>query len=220
MKKLTHDEQNALVARAQAGDRKATADLLAFVERDIQAIVAKMVSTPEDRRDLAQVARMAVLESAIPKFVNRGLQFRFYAALWARTEVKRSRNINSSVVPINIRTFASDLSLDAPMKDESDDTWGSVMEAEGPTPEEAYASCEDSERVRHAMERIISKLHVNANAKYDKRALCRDLVYNRLLSDTPVGLDVIAKRFNVARETVRKDEMLVIGKLARVLGAA
>lgn len=196
MKSLTPAEQNDLAVRAKAGDRKATADLLAFCERDVLAIVSKWRCSEAEREDLAQVARIAILESAIPGFnPGKGYQFRFYAALWARTEVKRARNVGSSVVVVNVRTGGMDLSLDAPVSHEDDGgTLGDALEDVTPSPEDYAIEGDTSDRVRQAMERIISSLHHDASRKYDRIALCRDLVYNRLLSERPMNLDALSCR--------------------------
>jgi RNA polymerase sigma factor (sigma-70 family) len=220
VKSLTPAEQNDLAVRAKAGDRKAVAALLAFCERDVLAIVSKWRCSEAEREDLAQVARMAILESAIPGFnPNKGYQFRFYAALWARTEVKRSKNTNSSVVVKNVRTSTTDVSMDAALGADGMD-WGEMLPDEGPTPEDIAIADSNSDRVRHAMERIISSLREDADRKYDRIALCRDIVYNRLLSEKPVRLDALALRYGVARETIRKQEQLLLRRVRAVLVAA
>jgi RNA polymerase sigma factor (sigma-70 family) len=217
VKSLTPAEQNDLAIRAKAGDRKAVSDVLAFCERDVLAIVGKWRCTEAEREDLAQVARLAILESAIPSFnPTKGYQFRFWAAQWARTEVKRSRNTNSSVVVVNVRTASSDVSLDAPVGEDGRD-WSDMLPDDAPTPEDIALSYDNTDRVRQAMERIIASLHADASKKYDKLALCRDLVYNRLLSERPMKLDALALRYGVARETVRKLESVILQRTRGML---
>jgi RNA polymerase sigma factor (sigma-70 family) len=219
VKSLTPAEQNALAIAAKAGDRSAVSKLLAFCERDVLAIVSKWRCSEAEREDLAQVARMAIIESAIPSFSpGKGYQFRFYAALWVRTEVKRSKNTNSSVVVKNVHTSTTDVSMDVAKMEGLD--WSEVLPDEGPTPEDIAISDSNSDRVRRAMERIISNLREDADRKYDRIALCRDLVYHRLLSEKPLRLDALALRYGVARETVRKQEQMLLQRVRAVLVVA
>ena len=223
MKSLTPVEQNALAIAAKAGDRSAVSKLLAFCERDVLAIVGKWRVSDAERQDLAQVARMSIIESAIPGFnPNKGYQFRFYAALWARTEVKRARNVGSSVVVVNVRTGSSDLSLDVPAGfnhegDPCERDWSDLTASDAPTPEEYAISGDNTERVRAAMERIIASLRDDADRKYDKVALCRDLVYKRLLSESPMNLAVLADQYGVARQTCRNLELALTKRLRGIL---
>lgn len=211
MKNLTPEEQNALAVRAQAGDKRAISALLEFCERDIHAIVGKAKCTKTEREDLAQVARLTILESAIPTFnPAAGLQFRFYAAQWVRTEVKRSRNLTSSVVVRNVRTRSSDLSLDIPVDEMSGETHSDLLESNEPSPEDVLIEADRDTRLRQVLEVIVEGLKADASARYDKVALCRDLLYNRILSNDPMGLDSLSKRYGIGRETVRKVECLIL----------
>lgn len=221
MKSFTPAEQNDLAVRAKAGDRKAVADLLAFCERDVLAIVAKWRCSEAEREDLAQVARMAILESAIRTFnPTKGYQFRFWAAQWARTEVKRARNIGSSMVVVNVRTAGADVSLDAPTVDGEAPRWNDMLEDETPGPEEYAIAGSNTERVREVMERIISTLRTDADKQYDRVALCRDLVYKRLLAETPVTLATVADWHGLSRQACRNIELTILKRArAALLGA-
>lgn len=214
---LTHEEQCALVVRAQAGDRKATEALLRFCERDVQGMVTKMKCSSTDREDLAQVARLAIVK-AIPNFKpDCGKQFRFYAADWAREDARRLATTLSSVVVRNVRTRGMDVELDAPMHHTTSDgeaTLLDTLESEEPTPEQQSILDGEEARVRAVLERIVARLRQKAASRYDRAELCRDLVFNKLLSEDPVTLDTLARRYGTSRETVRKLEMVIV-KMAR-----
>lgn len=217
VKTLTPVEQSTLVAQAKAGDRRATEALLRYCERDVQGMVGKMKCPSADRDDLAQVARMAVLKSIQTFDSDAGMQFRFYAAQWAREDVRRQATTLSSVVVRNVRTRGSDLYLDAPVHTPTGDieetTYLDTMASEEPTPEFTVVAEDESERLRQVLESIIKRLKTQAESKYDRLGLARDLVYNRLLSHDPVNLSTLSTRYGVARETVRKLEIVILNML-------
>lgn len=219
---ISSSEQSSLVLAAQNGDRRAINKLLAFCERDIRAIVSKMKCGRAQREDLAQEARIAIVRSAIPKFdPTAGKEFRFYAAWWVRTEVRRKHNVGSSVVSRNVRTLAeSDVSLDAQYGDEDGDSFLATFVDDAPSPEEALLQADEDAQVQRALESAVTKLLKRKNAQFDKAALCRDVLYSRILAATPTKLDDLAVKHNVARETVRKLEVLIKDEAQEALALA
>ena len=216
---LTPEQQISLAGRAKSGDKKAVVSLLEFCDRDIRAIVNKTRCSRTEREDLTQVARMVVLESAIPNFdPTAGLQFRFYAAQWVRTKVQRTHNTSSSIVVHNVRTHCrEDVSLNTPLDSGEGDTLLDLVESSGESPEEESIQNDSAEKVRRAVEVVVARLPVNNSTKYNQASLVRDLVRGRLLSDNPASLDSLAAQYGVVRETVRKLELLLIEKVRLLL---
>ena len=214
MKTMTPTEQSTLVAQAKAGDRRAQEALLRSCERDIQGMVGKMKCSSADKEDLAQVARIAILKAVQTFDAGAGKQFRFYAAQWAGAEVRRAANTLSSVVVRNVRTRGSDLWLDAPVRVDSGEaeetSYLELMESAAATPEDSAIEDSEADRLRRVLERVISKMQAQAESKYDRLALARDLVYDRLLSHDPVSLETLSHRYGVVRETVRKLETTIV----------
>lgn len=219
---LNAQQQSDLAIRAKASDQRATAKLIKFCDRDILAIVNKVKCSAADRDDLIQEARIVVLK-AIQKFdPSAGKQFRYYTAEWVREEVRRAANTLSSVVVRNVRTRGTDVSLDEPTGDKrggGEQTLFDVIPSEEQGPEASAVESNNAEQVRQAMENIVRQLARKASARYDRAGLCRDLVYNRLLSERPLKLDVFAKRWSVARQTVSNLETYILTRAQRALEA-
>lgn len=219
---MTTEEQNALHAEYLKGSTKARDALLAMCERDINGMVRKLKAPRHLVADMLQEARVAILASALPKFkASQGLQFRFYAALWAREAIRRCAVTNSSMVKSHKRGRGGDLSLNAPVSDEHDsDEHINYLESDVDLEAQAIAA-QEAAVLRLVMERVISRLKSTGSGQFDKRALCRDVVYSRLLAHEPANLEDVANRHGVARETVRKAEEAIL-RLARsfILNAA
>jgi RNA polymerase sigma factor (sigma-70 family) len=218
LKSLTAEQQAALAARAKSGDKKATSALLAFCERDIVAIVRHLKCGAGDVEDVQQVARMTVLK-AIQKFdANAGMQFRFYAAKWAKEDARRHVNSLSSIVRHNVHTRSRDVSLDAhtyrPDEHEDGEPMLDRLESDLPSPEkEMVLDCE-AQQLRIALTNIVRRLNNKTRRKYDRQAMAHDLVFKRMLSSDPLSFDDLAAAHKVARETVRKLEVAIL-KLAK-----
>jgi RNA polymerase sigma factor (sigma-70 family) len=218
---MTTEEQNALHAKYKAGDIKARDALLAMCERDIKAMVRKVRAPKHLVEDMLQDARVAVLAKALPKFQpSQGLQFRFYAALWAREAIKRCVVTNASVV-LSHKRGRQDLSLNAPVDaEEPEDEHIDHLDA-GVDIETEAIRAQEARVLRMVMERVISRLKARENQAYDRKALCRAIVHNRLLSHDPATLDDVGRSVGASRETVRKTEVAIL-RLAHmfVLNAA
>lgn len=244
MKSLSPEQQAALVAQAKTNNPRAQRELLAYCERDIRAIVAKVKCAAADREDLAQVARIAIMKAVQTFDAQAGMQFRFYAAQWAREDVRREAVKLPSVVARGVRhRRLQDVSLDAPTSGEESDDLSllDVLESEAPSPEDSVITDSEAERLRQVLERVIQRLKEDAERRYQaaarrlakeagesydaildklmarvhtKHLLCRDVVYSRLLSHDPVKLETLSQRYGVARETVRKVEVAIL-KMAK-----
>ena len=220
---LTHEEQSALVAQAKTGDRLAQETLLRFCERDIQGMLRKAKCSAADKEDLAQTARLVVWKAIQTFNPTAGKQFRFYAAEWAREDMRRMANKLSTMVVRNVHTRGCDVHLDAPVSrgegDESE-TYMDTMSDSSTSPEDTAVECDEAERLRCVLESVIEQMKVQVSTKYDRSGLTRNLVYDRLLAHDPVKLDSLSERFGVSRETVRKLENVILGKVHAVLQGA
>lgn len=218
---LSPTEQADLVATVKGGDQKAARELLAFVERDIQGMLRKEKCSAADKQDLAQVGRMAVLKAVQTFDGDAGKQFRFYAAEWAREDIRRHATVLSSIVVRNVHTRGSDIYLDAPTKVVGREScYLETLDSGAPSAEELLAEFDEGERLRQVLESIIRRMRQQAEAKYDRLGLARSLVYDRLLSHDPVKLGTLAERFGVVRETARKLERAILAKAQTALQGA
>lgn len=214
---LSSAEQSDLVAQAKSGDQRASAELLKFMERDIQGMTRKEKCSSADREDLAQIARIAILKAVQTFNPDAGKQFRFYSADWAREDVRRHATVLSSIVVRNVHTKGADTYMDAPIAGAMEGCYQDLMESPNPNPEEQLSSHYEAARLRQVLESIIARLKAQDSAKYNRNALARSLVYDRLLAPEPMNLGDIAHSYGVARETVRKLEVAILAMARKVL---
>ena len=107
------------------------------------------------------------------------------------------------VVEMQQRMGSWDISLDAPLGPDQDDTLMDVLPSSGPSAEENLASEELRELFRH-------KLAAFAATLDDRYA---DILRNRILSDTPLTLDDIGQKYHISRERARQLEEKIIKRL-------
>ena len=109
------------------------------------------------------------------------------------------------IIEMEQRLDASDMSLDAPVKD--DDTGGAsrmdYLPALGPGIEETLGNSEISHMVRERLESLVPQLS-------DKEQY---ILEHRLLSDEPVTLREIGDEFHITRERVRQIEARLLQKV-------
>lgn len=111
----------------------------------------------------------------------------------------------SEVVEMNQRMDNWEVSLESPVRGESEDEQKSFLPHEGPDVEELVASQE----IRDRFAEIIDKLKDHLN---DKEQV---ILEARLLTDEPKTLQVIADQFNISRERVRQIEANLLKKLKK-----
>jgi len=113
----------------------------------------------------------------------------------------------SEVIEMSQRMDNWDVSLESPVREDSDDEQKDFLPQEGPSVEEAVAGREIKER----MSEILNDLQKSLN---DKEQM---ILQTRLLSDEPQTLQDIADIFGISRERVRQIEVNLLKKMKKYL---
>jgi RNA polymerase sigma-32 factor len=113
----------------------------------------------------------------------------------------------SEVIEMSQRMDNWDVSLESPVREDSDDEQKDFLPQEGPSVEEAVAGREIKER----MSEILNDLRKSLN---DKEQM---ILQTRLLSDEPQTLQDIADIFGISRERVRQIEVNLLKKMKKYL---
>ena len=113
----------------------------------------------------------------------------------------------SEVIEMSQRMDNRDVSLEAPVRSDSEDEQKSFLPHEGPGVEEMVASQQMRERLAEVLAAADDKLN-------DKE---RMILQSRLLTDEPKTLQTIADEFGISRERVRQIEANLLKKLRRQL---
>ena len=112
----------------------------------------------------------------------------------------------SEVVEMGQRMDNWDVSLEAPVRSDSEDEQKSFLPQEGPGIEDIVAGQEMRDRLAEVLAGIEDKLN-------DKEKV---ILTKRLLSDEPQTLQTIADQFGISRERVRQIESNLLKKLKKV----
>jgi RNA polymerase sigma-32 factor len=107
------------------------------------------------------------------------------------------------VTDMDQRLDGWEISLDAPIKDDSDDERVAFIATPGASVETQVA--------RKEMEAILHKKLASFRKDLNEREL--DILENRLFSDTPATLQEIGKRYGISRERVRQIESNMIKRM-------
>ena len=113
----------------------------------------------------------------------------------------------SEVVEMSQRMDNWDVSLEAPVRNDSEDEQKSFLPSDGPGIEEMVASQQMRERLGEVLAAIDDKLNEKE----------RMILQARLLTDEPKTLQTIADEFGISRERVRQIEANLLKKLRRQL---
>ncbi len=113
----------------------------------------------------------------------------------------------SEVVEMSQRMDNWDVSLEAPVRNDSEDEQKSFLPSDGPGIEEMVASQQMRERLGEVLAAIDGKLNEKE----------RMILQARLLTDEPKTLQTIADEFGISRERVRQIEANLLKKLRRQL---
>jgi len=111
------------------------------------------------------------------------------------------------VIEMSQRMEGWDVSLESPVREDSEDRQKDFLVYEGQSVEEKVAGQE----LREQINLVLAKMEETLNAK--ELAILTD----RLLNDEPLTLQVIADRFNVSRERVRQIEAGLLKKMRKYL---
>ncbi|PLX47820.1 MAG: RNA polymerase subunit sigma-70 [Desulfobulbaceae bacterium] len=113
----------------------------------------------------------------------------------------------SEVIEMSQRMDNWDVSLESPVREDSDDDQKSFLPDHGPSVEQEVAEME----IRERMMELLTSLHDTLNEKEQV------ILAARLLSDEPLTLQDIADQFGISRERVRQIEANLLKKLKKYL---
>jgi len=113
----------------------------------------------------------------------------------------------SEVIEMSQRMDNWDVSLEAPVRNDSEDEQKNFIPQEGPGIEELVASQE----IRDRLGEVLVEMRDRLNEKE------RVILKRRLLSDDPLTLQTIAEQFGISRERVRQIEANLLKKLKKQL---
>lgn len=113
----------------------------------------------------------------------------------------------SEVIEMSQRMDSWDVSLESPVRDDSEDQQKNFIPSGGPSVEEVVAEVEVKER----MAEILNTLKISLNEKEIT------ILDTRLLSDEPLTLQDIADQFGISRERVRQIEANLLKKMKKYL---
>lgn len=111
------------------------------------------------------------------------------------------------VVEMSQRMDSWDVSLESPVKNDSDDEQKSFIPSDDPSIESRIAGKEMKQRLQELLE----KLKETLNEKE------RMILEERLLNDEPLTLQNIADKFAISRERVRQIEVNLLAKMKKYL---
>jgi RNA polymerase sigma-32 factor len=115
----------------------------------------------------------------------------------------------SEVIEMSQRMGGGDVSLESPVRADSEDEQKSFLPSDGPGIEEMVAGSQMKARLAG----MISILKEKLNAKEMM------ILEERLLTDEPLTLQNIADRFNISRERVRQIEVNLLKKMKKFFEA-
>jgi len=113
----------------------------------------------------------------------------------------------SEVIEMSQRMDNWDVSLESPVREDSDDEQKNFLPDSSPSVEELVADIEMKER----MAELLDKLRDTLNEKE------KTILAARLLSDEPLTLQDIADQFGISRERVRQIEVNLLKKMKKYL---
>ncbi len=111
------------------------------------------------------------------------------------------------VIEMSQRMDNWDVSLESPVREDSDDEQKSFIPSGGPSVEENVAELEIKERLNQILEKLKESLNDKEKA----------ILASRLLSDDPLTLQEIADQFSISRERVRQIEANLLKKMKKYL---
>ena len=111
------------------------------------------------------------------------------------------------VVEMSQRLGSWDVSLDAPVGPEQEGTLMEILPAQEKPADESLAD----EELRELFRRKLAEFAATLDDRY------ADILRNRILSETPMTLDDIGKKYNISRERARQLEEKIIKRLREYL---
>lgn len=207
---LTREEEIALVAKAQLGDRHAEELLVRHNLRFIFRYAYGFNGRGASLEDLVQEALVG-FTIGVKKFKPEvGVKLITYAIWWMRAQLSRHTQASQcSVVrsPANKITLnrQRDISLSEPSGSDTDATIEDTLADGKPVPEEQLQSAEWRTRLR-------------ARVRWLRLSMVeRDILEQRVMKDDSDTLEVIARRFALSRERIRQIEKKLVATLGEKL---
>lgn len=208
---LSREEEYELARRAKRGDEEARQIL---AERNLGFVVSvarKFALRGARLDDLVQegnVGLMKAIEHFDPK---KNVRFATYAVWWIRAYITRYIKDNRSQVRGGEleRGAMRDVSLDAPLDDDGDNTFLEKIADAAPTADEAFLSNERDVEVQEALSKVRKRIG----------DMGWDILQERLTQDKPRTLEELGARWGVSRERVRQVELRTKNFLTRYLAA-
>jgi RNA polymerase sigma-32 factor len=112
----------------------------------------------------------------------------------------------SEVIEMSQRMGSGDVSLESPIRDDSDDQQKDFLMDNTPTVEERVAKIEIKERLDFVIEKLKDRLNPKEKA----------ILTDRLLTDDYLTLQDIADKFGISRERVRQIEANLLVKMKKI----
>ncbi len=116
---------------------------------------------------------------------------------------------DSEVIEMSQRMDSWDVSLESPVRSDSEDEQKSFLPSNGPEIEDVVAGEEMKSNLNELLEILKEKLN-------EKETM---ILEERLLTDEPLTLQTIADRFGISRERVRQIEVNLLKKMRKYLEA-
>ncbi len=111
----------------------------------------------------------------------------------------------SEVIEMSQRMDGAEVSLESPLRDDSDDQQKDFIKDGGITIEENFANNEIKERLAMVLDMLKPRLNAKEKA----------ILGERLLNDEPLTLQTIADQFGISRERVRQIEANLLKKMRK-----
>ncbi len=195
---LTAEEERSLALAARRGDTAARDELVRRNLPLVLSFVRKQALAGVQIDEVIQEGNLGLLRAVEKYDPDAGTRFATYAVWWIRAFVWRYlKGARSAVRPRSGVTARADLSLDAPLDEESDMTYLERVEDDGETPDVRYAAREADANVQRALEKVRSRVG----------GLGWDIIHRRLGQDPPETLETIGRRWGLSRERVRQVEI-------------
>jgi len=111
------------------------------------------------------------------------------------------------VEEMEMRMYSQDVSLEAPVSPDSEDTFGDFLSDTRPGPEEAYAR----EEILNNFKRLLKEFAQDLTGKDYL------IFYERLLAEEPKTLNELSQKLGISKERVRQIEEKLVKKLRKFL---
>jgi RNA polymerase sigma-32 factor len=231
-KALSPERERELAERWRAGDQAAGAALVEACLPFVMTIAFEYRRWGLPAEDIVQEGNIGLLKAAQRFDPERGCRLVTYAAYWIRAEIRdfvvrgyrivrigsskperralriyrktRERDPKALAALSGMREerveellpllLARDVSLDAPT-----DTGGSGVDrlaGEAPSPEDAAAGQQEASRAHRALREAVAELPPRE----------REILENRWLTEEPLTLEALGRRFGISKERVRQIE--------------